>query len=67
MPSGHHEAGLAACGVRLKLAGQYFDRDGPAQPRVAGAIDVAESADAESLEDSVVTKGVDHDVPGRPL
>ncbi len=65
--AGIAKQGLAASGIRLKRVGRHFDRDGPAKPRVTGAIDVAESARADSLEDSVVTKGVDHDAPGRPL
>jgi hypothetical protein len=46
--------------IGLGIRRQQLDRDGPAKPRVARAVDLAHPAGANPVEDLVVPEVLDH-------
>ena len=47
-------------GIAGDVGGQHLDRDGPAETRVARAVDLAHAAGADAIEDLVVPEGLEH-------
>ena len=54
------EKAIAAIGIVGDVRGEHFDRDRAAEPRVAGAIDLAHPAGADPVENLVVRERLEH-------